>query len=98
VDANTDAQAERLDAVLRDSPEVSCLTYVPQHQAWEEFRDRCIDDPELVAAARKDSVTARFQFKVAEAWQADAVEQWVRGLDGFSDSICSCGSVTPARR
>ncbi|MDG6109455.1 permease-like cell division protein FtsX [Dactylosporangium aurantiacum] len=98
VHANTDAQAEGIDQVLRDSPEVYCLTYVPQDKAWAEFRHRFSDAPELVAATRTDSITARFQFRIAEAGESDAVEQRVRGLDGVSDYICSCRSVTPTRR
>lgn len=98
VHANTDAQAERVDTVLRDSPEVYCLTYVPQDKAWEEFQHQFSDAPELVAATRTDSITARFQFRVADPGQADAVEQRVRDLDGLSDYVCSCRSVTPTRR
>ncbi|MFF5232112.1 permease-like cell division protein FtsX [Dactylosporangium sp. NPDC000521] len=95
---STAEQAERIDRTLRDSPEVFCLVFETREQAWERFKVQFADAPDLVAATTVDSLPESFRFRVSQAPEAHAVGQRVGGLDGVSDYLCSCLSVTPTRR
>lgn len=94
--ALTDQQRAALRTALSDDPRVAALIFESREQAYQKFRTRWAQNPDLLAAVTADQFPESFRLRLATASQYTAVRSRYARMEGVEQVIGrSCAKNAP---
>lgn len=78
-------EVKSLESQLNDTAQVASVQFVSKQRAYEEFKKRFADQPELYKNIPKDSLPASLRLTLTDAKYSDLVAASVRGAPGVDD-------------
>ncbi len=84
-DNSTQGEIDKLTSDLSQMPEVQDVAYVSKTEAYEIFKERYADQPELWQQLPKDSLPASLRIRLHDADDAEEVSARIEGAPGVQD-------------